>query len=814
MFNKITNEDLEDRGVMGLPATPELSVSELQRKFDEVGKEVIVPKFNAMIEQLNSNAASESLGAKPTSNMHGVGNTVQSILQALDDMVHNLYMGASFTVDATTGHLIVKYPDGSTGDLGQITFLPKGKWDILTEYEPLSLVYDQGKTYASKTTVPKGTPLTNTDYWVKTADTNVEIENLYKTKANVKELEDEVFSRQASYEQLSSRIDSFTRLQTGSTTGDAELIDLRIPASGFNVPSDANAGTAVRIQISDLNNTSKKLSKTLYGELDTSKIKWAFGTVSVASGSFVPSGEDTGTRLGMIDIIPLQKGSVITVEEGYRINVLRFDYKTKSYIGYDAWIKKYTLDDDYYIRIVMDKNNAEMDDDTLAYFNVNINEKRFIESDAIVPIVMDNNSKLDVVLKEISVYGYKTTEIEKNEDMPLGYVNGYWSVGSSGRSVTSTYYSRMFAPVPIPLGAKKIKLVKPKSGAKFGYVIFSSPNVDFSNQGDNSDIYISGTAPNKESVDIVLDVVEKQYIYVHINVPFTSLTDDDIPQVMYATTIDVEIDSLKSHKLNEKTISILGDSISTFAGTNNYNVNTGEANSADGIYTYLGNACRYPQVEPATPLLSDVNDTYWMKLINYFKLNLRINDSIAGSRVSYNGTSNESSARGLNNCMASTNRILRLGEKGIPDIILVNAGTNDIGDYNEGSGSTVIGEFTYDSPPTSKSAIEALGWSDSFCQAYRTMLIKLQYYYPNSRIVVLLPNFTTSYYKPSEADMFLEKIKEICDYFGVYWIDARTSGVTIYNRSEYLPDGIHYNAAGMDLLFRRIAPEIGKLFEV
>ena len=37
-FNKITTSDLTNKGVSGLPDTPGLSTSEMQRKFDEILK--------------------------------------------------------------------------------------------------------------------------------------------------------------------------------------------------------------------------------------------------------------------------------------------------------------------------------------------------------------------------------------------------------------------------------------------------------------------------------------------------------------------------------------------------------------------------------------------------------------------------------------------------------------------------------------------------------------------------------------------------------------------------------------------------------
>lgn len=55
-------------------------------------------------------------------------------------------------------------------------------------------------------------------------------------------------------EGLVARMDEYERLPEGSTTGDAELADIRVPAVGFTVPAGANAGTAVRAQITELNN--------------------------------------------------------------------------------------------------------------------------------------------------------------------------------------------------------------------------------------------------------------------------------------------------------------------------------------------------------------------------------------------------------------------------------------------------------------------------------------------------------------------------------------------------------------------------------
>lgn len=240
-----------------------------------------------------------------------------------------------------------------------------------------------------------------------------------------------------------------------------------------------------------------------------------------------------------------------------------------------------------------------------------------------------------------------------------------------------------------------------------------------------------------------------------------------------------------------KTISILGDSISTFGGSVSDPDNSRFA--VEGDPTYPGNRCRYPQ----SNLVTDVNNTYWMKLINSLGLVLGINDSWAGSMVS-NTSATDMGDVGPNRCISSMTRIGHLDDNGTPDIILVNAGTNDIG------GNVTLGTFSYDDPSSyTDEQVAALDVS-TFANAYRAMLIRLQKTYKSARIIVMLPNYTTSYYNSQKEDQYCEVVKEACDYFGVPYVDMRTAGITMFNRSSYLPDGIHYNAAGMSKIYEKI----------
>lgn len=51
-FEKITEAELSGKGSVGRPDTPGVTAAEMQRILDEIPREVIVPRFNGLIDAL------------------------------------------------------------------------------------------------------------------------------------------------------------------------------------------------------------------------------------------------------------------------------------------------------------------------------------------------------------------------------------------------------------------------------------------------------------------------------------------------------------------------------------------------------------------------------------------------------------------------------------------------------------------------------------------------------------------------------------------------------------------------------------------
>lgn len=230
---------------------------------------------------------------------------------------------------------------------------------------------------------------------------------------------------------------------------------------------------------------------------------------------------------------------------------------------------------------------------------------------------------------------------------------------------------------------------------------------------------------------------------------------------------DIEGNVLSAYR--NKTLSILGDSISTFAGY----IPSGNANF------YTGSNCG----------VSSVNDTWWMKVLTALGMELKLNNSWSESRVT---TTNGDESAG---CMT---RCQNLGNA--PDVIIVYMGINDF------NNEVALGE--YDGNGNFPTA------TTTFREAYAIMLNKIMTAYPTSEIwCATLPSCERNgdIGAPEKngnnvlLDDFNKAIRNLSQVFGAKILEHAQCGLTYQNMNLYMGDwgssqGLHPNSSGHSLI--------------
>lgn len=107
-FVKITDEELVDKGVTGLPDTPNLSTTDMQRKFDELSLDVIVPKFNELSTELDEADIDDKIATDP--NAQEIYQITNLRLNKDDGLEVSINGGETYKATAAAGHRIM---DGS-----------------------------------------------------------------------------------------------------------------------------------------------------------------------------------------------------------------------------------------------------------------------------------------------------------------------------------------------------------------------------------------------------------------------------------------------------------------------------------------------------------------------------------------------------------------------------------------------------------------------------------------------------------------------------------------------------------------------------
>lgn len=199
---------------------------------------------------------------------------------------------------------------------GKIT--PKGEWSPDVTYKKLDHVTHNGSSFlALKPSVGKEPE--NGEYWMVSLNGEIDFKLILDGSIPVGDSikfdgkTSSFFASAKLVEQLydelkveKERLNNFTTLEEGSTTGDAELSDIRVGADGKTY---TNAGEAVRGQIGDLKrDLSVALSKGEIGVVST----WEIGTISIDDGT--PSNNNLRLRSDFISVFGAKSISCVIAE--------------------------------------------------------------------------------------------------------------------------------------------------------------------------------------------------------------------------------------------------------------------------------------------------------------------------------------------------------------------------------------------------------------------------------------------------------------------------------------------------------------------
>jgi lysophospholipase L1-like esterase len=222
----------------------------------------------------------------------------------------------------------------------------------------------------------------------------------------------------------------------------------------------------------------------------------------------------------------------------------------------------------------------------------------------------------------------------------------------------------------------------------------------------------------------------------------------------------------KESDYNGKIISILGDSISTYEGY---------IPASDGYN--LEHLARYPQDN----LFTGVEHTWWMQVIERLGAKLGVNDS-------WRGTTVDGKSKTDKTAISNVQRIQNLGANGSPDVILLYGGTNDYGQLN------IVDKFDKTKMPTEVD-LKTIQWG-ALSQAFAHTVLRVKHFFPDAQIVAILPARTKSYYGTTELRNGNNLLSAICDHYGIPYVNLFSSSL----KTTHLPDGIHPNKEGMDII--------------
>ncbi len=245
----------------------------------------------------------------------------------------------------------------------------------------------------------------------------------------------------------------------------------------------------------------------------------------------------------------------------------------------------------------------------------------------------------------------------------------------------------------------------------------------------------------------------------------------------------------ESKILDGKTISILGDSISTYE-----NISSGIAADTSNT-TIRNNRVFYSNNRNGVSL----HDTWWMQIVDKLGGEILVNNSYSNSQI-FDPNSNVIGQAYLDRAQnLHDDTGLNAGQK--PDIIIVYMGYNDLAYCKDKTGT--FDEINFDN--LIKPLDDAIYYAQpqTTVEAYCIMLHKIQSAYPDAEVYCynLAPRSLLTEEGKVKFEQFNNDISKMCNHFNCILVDNYgNSGLSPDDTNIYcyLADGLHPNRNGMD----------------
>ena len=253
-FTRIDRADYNGKGVIGLPDAPQLSTNAMQEKFEEISLDVIIPKHNTLIDELESATGASNIGTR--------NGNVQSEIDAFDGKI------ATFNGD------ISQLKSDMTQAQGDIATLQSGVNTNKTDIAALQ----------SDNTTNKADIATN-----KANITTLQNENT-TNKANITKNANDISALQTS---VTTNANNIASLQSDNTTNKADIASLKSDNVTLKGKAHVHANKSVIDALSKDSATGNlmfegnPISGGGSGNTDT------YGHVKVGSVTLDASGDDT-----------------------------------------------------------------------------------------------------------------------------------------------------------------------------------------------------------------------------------------------------------------------------------------------------------------------------------------------------------------------------------------------------------------------------------------------------------------------------------------------------------------------------------------